>query len=139
VTRLTDLPPGHAKRLAELECPDYETRPWMIGAALPQRRVARFVGRASFRGASDRAGVVWRRPRHHPLSGDGPLPEFARSATGPVVIASSRCQLLLNVHGMPDILKRSVTGRPRWPNLLCGDEERRPWGAQRQHYRHRDS
>jgi D-proline reductase (dithiol) PrdB len=40
VTRLTDLPPGQAKRLAELECPDYETRPWVTGPALSQRRVA---------------------------------------------------------------------------------------------------
>ena len=40
MTRLTDLPPGQAKRLAELECPDFETRPWTTGAALSQRRVA---------------------------------------------------------------------------------------------------
>jgi hypothetical protein len=30
VTRLNDLPPDRAKR-AELECPDFETRPWMTG------------------------------------------------------------------------------------------------------------
>jgi D-proline reductase (dithiol) PrdB len=40
VTRLTDLPPAQAKRLAELECPDFETRPWVSGPALSQRRVA---------------------------------------------------------------------------------------------------
>jgi D-proline reductase (dithiol) PrdB len=40
VTRLTDLPPAQAKRLAELECPDFETRPWVTGPALAQRRVA---------------------------------------------------------------------------------------------------
>ena len=40
MTRLTDLPPGQAKRLAELECPDFETRPWVTGPALSQRRVA---------------------------------------------------------------------------------------------------
>jgi D-proline reductase (dithiol) PrdB len=40
VTRLTDLPPPQAKRLAELECPDYEPRPWVSGPALSQRRVA---------------------------------------------------------------------------------------------------
>jgi D-proline reductase (dithiol) PrdB len=40
VTRLTDLPPGQAKRLAELECPDFQTRPWMSGPGLSQRRVA---------------------------------------------------------------------------------------------------
>ena len=40
VTRLTDLPPDQAKRLAELECPDFETRPWVTGPALSQRRVA---------------------------------------------------------------------------------------------------
>jgi D-proline reductase (dithiol) PrdB len=40
VTRLTDLPPDQAKRLAELECPDFETRPWVTGPALSKRRVA---------------------------------------------------------------------------------------------------
>ena len=40
MTRLTDLPPAQAKRLAELECPEFETRPWVTGPALSQRRVA---------------------------------------------------------------------------------------------------
>jgi D-proline reductase (dithiol) PrdB len=40
VTRLTDLPPAQAKRLAELECPDFKTTPWVTGPALSQRRVA---------------------------------------------------------------------------------------------------
>jgi D-proline reductase (dithiol) PrdB len=40
VTRLTDLPPAQAKRLAELECPDFTTRPWVTGSPLSQRRVA---------------------------------------------------------------------------------------------------
>jgi D-proline reductase (dithiol) PrdB len=40
MTRLTDLPPAQAKRLAELECPVFETRPWVKGVPLTQRRVA---------------------------------------------------------------------------------------------------
>jgi D-proline reductase (dithiol) PrdB len=40
MTRLTDLPPAQAKRLAELECPDFATRPWVTGPPLSQRRVA---------------------------------------------------------------------------------------------------
>jgi D-proline reductase (dithiol) PrdB len=40
VTRLTDLSPAQAQRLAELECPDFETRPWITGPSLSQRRVA---------------------------------------------------------------------------------------------------
>ena len=40
MTRLTDLPPVQAKRLAELECPDFATRPWVTGPPLSQRRVA---------------------------------------------------------------------------------------------------
>ncbi|HJU14845.1 MAG TPA: glycine/sarcosine/betaine reductase selenoprotein B family protein [Stellaceae bacterium] len=40
MTRLTDLPPAMATRLAELECPDFATRPWVGGPALSQRRVA---------------------------------------------------------------------------------------------------
>src|SRR5262249_25453751 len=34
------LPPAQAKRLAELECPSFETRPWVTGPALSRRRVA---------------------------------------------------------------------------------------------------
>jgi D-proline reductase (dithiol) PrdB len=40
VTRLTDLPAGQAQRLAELECPDFTTRPWVKGPPLSQRRIA---------------------------------------------------------------------------------------------------
>ena len=40
MTRLTDLPAGQAQRLAELECPDFATRPWVQGPPLSQRRVA---------------------------------------------------------------------------------------------------
>jgi D-proline reductase (dithiol) PrdB len=40
VTRLTSLPPAQAKRLAEIECPYFERRPWVTGPALSQRRVA---------------------------------------------------------------------------------------------------
>jgi D-proline reductase (dithiol) PrdB len=40
VTRLTDLPPDQAQRLAELECPDFKTQPWVTGPPLSQRRVA---------------------------------------------------------------------------------------------------
>jgi D-proline reductase (dithiol) PrdB len=38
--RLSDLPAAQAKRLAELECPDFKTRPWVEGPPLAQRRVA---------------------------------------------------------------------------------------------------
>jgi D-proline reductase (dithiol) PrdB len=40
MTRLSDLPPAQAKRLAELECPDFASRPWVEGPALANRRVA---------------------------------------------------------------------------------------------------
>ena len=40
MTRLTDLPPAQAKRLAEAECPKFETTPWVTGPALSQRRIA---------------------------------------------------------------------------------------------------
>jgi D-proline reductase (dithiol) PrdB len=40
VTRLTDLPAAQAKRLADLECPEFTTRPWVSGPGLSQRRVA---------------------------------------------------------------------------------------------------
>jgi D-proline reductase (dithiol) PrdB len=40
MTRLSDLPPAQAKRLAELECPTFATRPWVSGAPLSNRRVA---------------------------------------------------------------------------------------------------
>jgi D-proline reductase (dithiol) PrdB len=57
VTRLTDLPPAQAKRLAELECPHFATRPWVTGPPLSQLRVAIVSsaglvrrGESSFRG-----------------------------------------------------------------------------------------
>jgi D-proline reductase (dithiol) PrdB len=40
MTRLTDLPAGQAQRLAELECPQFTTRPWVKGLPLSRRRVA---------------------------------------------------------------------------------------------------
>jgi D-proline reductase (dithiol) PrdB len=40
MTRLTDLLPAQAQRLAEAECPNFETRPWVTGPALSRRRVA---------------------------------------------------------------------------------------------------
>ena len=40
MTRLTDLPPAQAKRLAELGCPEFTTRPWVEGPRLAERRVA---------------------------------------------------------------------------------------------------
>jgi D-proline reductase (dithiol) PrdB len=40
VTRLTDLPPAQAKRLAEIECPNFKTRPWVEGPELAERRIA---------------------------------------------------------------------------------------------------
>ncbi len=38
--RLSDLPAAMAKRLAELECPDFTTTPWVEGPPLARRRVA---------------------------------------------------------------------------------------------------
>ena len=40
MTRLSKLPPAQAKRLAELDCPEFATRPFVSGPALSQRRVA---------------------------------------------------------------------------------------------------
>ena len=40
MTRLTSLPPAQAERLAALECPNFETTPWVTGSALSRRRVA---------------------------------------------------------------------------------------------------
>ena len=38
--RLSDLPAATAKRLAELECPNFTTTPWADGPPLARRRVA---------------------------------------------------------------------------------------------------
>ncbi len=40
MTRLSNLPSAQAKRLAELDCPDFATRPFVSGPALSRRRVA---------------------------------------------------------------------------------------------------
>ena len=38
--RLERLPPVYAKRLADIECPDFTTTPWVEGKPLSERRVA---------------------------------------------------------------------------------------------------
>jgi D-proline reductase (dithiol) PrdB len=38
--RLTDPPAAQAQRLAEFDCPDFKTRPWVTGRSLSERRVA---------------------------------------------------------------------------------------------------
>ncbi len=40
MVRMTDLMPAQAKLYGELECPSFETTPWVTGPALSQRRVA---------------------------------------------------------------------------------------------------
>ena len=40
MVRLTDLPPAQAKRYSELECPSFDTTPWVDGPPLARRRVA---------------------------------------------------------------------------------------------------
>ena len=38
--RLEKLPAEYGKRLAEIECPDFTTTPWVVGKPLAERRVA---------------------------------------------------------------------------------------------------
>jgi D-proline reductase (dithiol) PrdB len=40
MVRLLDLPPAQAKRLADVECPNFATEPFVTGPPLAQRRVA---------------------------------------------------------------------------------------------------
>ncbi|MBI1779486.1 MAG: selenoprotein B glycine/betaine/sarcosine/D-proline reductase [Proteobacteria bacterium] len=40
MVRLADLPAPQAKRYAEIECPRFETTPWVTGPALSKRTVA---------------------------------------------------------------------------------------------------
>lgn len=40
MVRLTDLAPAQAKRYSELECPQFDSTPFVMGAALSARRVA---------------------------------------------------------------------------------------------------
>jgi D-proline reductase (dithiol) PrdB len=68
MTRLSDLPPAQATRLAELECPDFATRPWVTGPKLSERRVA-IVSSAGLvvRGETPFRG---RDPEYHVVPGD---------------------------------------------------------------------
>ena len=74
MTRLTDLPPDQAKRLAEVECPTFETRPWVTGPALSQRRVA-IVSSAGLviRGQDPFRG---RDPHYHAISATTPTSDL---------------------------------------------------------------
>ena len=87
MTRLTDLPPAQAKRLAELECPDFATRPWVTGPALSQRRVA----------IVSSAGLVVR----------GEDPFRGRDADYRVIPADTKPD-------EPSIAKRSINGARGW-------------------------
>jgi D-proline reductase (dithiol) PrdB len=78
LTRLTDLPPAMAQRLAELECPDFTTRPWVTGPALSQRRVA----------IVSSAGLVVR----------GEMPFRGRDADYRAIPADTRAEDLLMSH-----------------------------------------
>jgi len=40
MARLEDLPPSTSEHLEKLECPTYNTSPWVTGPALHQRKVA---------------------------------------------------------------------------------------------------
>ena len=53
MTRLSDLPPAQAKRLAEIECPSFTTRPWVSGPPLSERRVAIVSSAGLFRRGTD--------------------------------------------------------------------------------------
>lgn len=53
MTRLSDLPPAQAKRLADIECPDFTTRPWVAGPPLSERRIAIISSAGLFRRGSD--------------------------------------------------------------------------------------
>jgi D-proline reductase (dithiol) PrdB len=53
VTRLSDLPPAQAKRLAEIECPNFATRPWVSGPPLSTRRIAIVSSAGLFRRGTD--------------------------------------------------------------------------------------
>jgi len=69
--RLSDLPAAQAKRLAELECPDFATRPWVEGPPLARRRVA----------VVSSAGLVVRGEK--PFRGRDPDFRAIPSSTGP--------------------------------------------------------
>ena len=53
MTRLTDLPPAQAKRLAEVECPDFMTRPGVEDLLLAERRIAIVSSAGLFRRDSE--------------------------------------------------------------------------------------
>ena len=55
MTRLTDLPPNQTKRLAGLECPDFETRPWVTGPTLSIPPAVALGMHARRRAPTDRA------------------------------------------------------------------------------------
>jgi hypothetical protein len=58
VTRLTDLPRDQAKCLAELECQDVETRPWVTGPALSSPPAVALGVLVRRRATTDRAGTA---------------------------------------------------------------------------------
>ena len=81
MTRLTDLPPAQAKRLAELECPAFDTRPFVSGPPLLRRRV----------GIVSSAGLVVR--GESPLLGRDPDYRAIPAATRPAELLTSHISI----------------------------------------------
>ena len=81
MTRLTDLPPAQAKRLAELECPAFDTRPFVSGPPLLRRRV----------GIVSSAGLVVR--GESPLRGRDPDYRAIPAATRPAELLTSHISI----------------------------------------------
>ena len=81
MTRLTDLPSAMAKRLAELECPVFDTRPFVSGSPLLRRRV----------GIVSSAGLVVR--GENPFRGRDPDYRAIPAATRPAELLTSHISI----------------------------------------------
>ena len=68
MARLNDLPEAVRNRLANLECPTFETRPWVAGPPLSARRVA-LISTAGLHARDDRPFGAGGRAST-PISGD---------------------------------------------------------------------
>ena len=121
MTRLTDLPPAQAKRLAELECPAFDTRPFVSGPPLLRRRV----------GIVSSAGLVVR--GESPLLGRDPDYRAIPAATRPAELLTSHISINFDRTGFQEDwnvvfpLDRLIELGPRAPSARWRRRITRSW------------
>lgn len=77
MARLTEMPPSLSKVLEDLECPTFDSEPWVTGPPLDQRRVA-IISTAGLQQRGDRPFTVGAND-YRVIAGDTPTADIVMS------------------------------------------------------------